>query len=263
VGEYNSIQFGVDGKPVSTDATAINKTIHNGNALPDGARVSAVRVTTGELSRAQFGLNAGATQGPTTQTAQLRDVGNTVAVGGQRVSPEVAETLRKQAPHLFAEEVPSAQPSAPSAQPNATAGEPASEHAAPVEDPLDAIENPLGKEIVEELRGVGVGHQAAVIVASMKGDQAAMDVAIGRLASAIGVEKHLATGKVAIALTEMSKQAGRLAAEKGIDYAAFNRWARNHYSDTAAQLVLRHLQGGSVRNAWGSLMDKFAARGGR
>jgi hypothetical protein len=90
-----------------------------------------------------------------------------------------------------------------------------------------------------------------------------MDTAIGRYASSVGMDKNLATGKVAIALTELSKQAAALAAEKGIDFQSFNIWMRTHYSETAAGIIMNHLKTGNVRSVWSPMMDRFAISGGK
>jgi hypothetical protein len=148
-----------------------------------------------------------------------------------------AATLAKQASHL-----------AQSGAQNMDAGElaqaaQAADREEAAADGFDDIANPIGRQIVEELRGVGAGATIPLVLALMAGDSRKVEVATQRLSETMGEDVSMTHGKVQVALDVLARQTQRYAESQGVDFHQFSDWAQRSHKDTAASVMVRHMSG--------------------
>jgi hypothetical protein len=222
----------------------INDIITHNGATPDGQH-HGVRVQDNRLHR--FQQNGGPTTSTNkTTSVQLLEASDKVrTVGGHETDAKTAEYLAKTLP-VAAE----AQRVADEAHAQQAMTEAESDKAL-------EIPNAIGRQIFDEMSSVGINHQAALIVSSLKGDARGTNVAVQRLADVMGEDVGMVGAKVDILRTELSRQIEGLCRANGVDFQAFSSWADRHAPDTAASCLVRHVQSKSPTRAWLPLVRKF------
>jgi hypothetical protein len=256
VGEYNSIQFGADGKPVS-DPSAGNL---NGDLMHRSIRdntppgdSTAIRVNVGSLSKITYGAGSGKAETRSATTSiQLRTDPGTVMVAGIETDPKTAERLKAEAPQLFE---------------GAAQREARAQIEAEMVDTAQRIEAAKAELGKHEDADSEAGHTAFTSM-PMQGQIAAL-VEMWKTGepSAETMKRAGDYGFTAAHLEAMSRgtsaQYTAAAKANGVeDPAAAAAWARRVMPDTVMSVLQAHVMRRDV-SAWRPIFDAYKRGGGK